>query len=152
MKILNSLCLFLVFSFSIPAFAHNCLVREREHLSSGPAGGAACSIVQSPELVEGLFTFPYLGTRSCRVRYWKAEAVQVQLYRHSYVTRIFDRCRGWLVDKDYSSEVTSSSVSFKIANPNLDEKIEDEAKLLPVSREEMEVLWQKTLDRCGYRP
>ncbi len=131
------------------ARGHGCLVREREILSSEPAG-ATCQIVQEPELSEGLFTFPYLGTRSYRVRYWKAEAVQVQYTTSTFVSRTYDRCRGWLVDKDYGTETSSVSRRFVLENPNLDERIDDEGKLLPVSEDAMKALWKKALDRCGY--
>ncbi len=125
-----------------------CLVRESEHVSSTP-GQTVCRILQKPELVEGLFTFPYLGTRSYRVKFWNGSIEIENSTIHTYVNRIINRCGGWLVDKTYANTVESSSTRINLENPNLDEKIENERHLAPISRREMEKKWSELLETCG---
>jgi hypothetical protein len=125
-----------------------CLVRESEHVSSAP-GQTECRILQKPELVEGLFTFPYLGTRSYRVKYWKGSVVVESSTMHTYVNRIINRCGGWLVDKTYGNTVEYNSTTINLENQNLDEKIENEKLLAPISRREMEKKWSELLEKCG---
>lgn len=132
------------------ADARECLVRETEYLGSSPGTAGRCSITQQPTLEEGLYTFPYLGTRSYRVKFWKASAVVSSSVRRTYVTRIINRCYGWLVDKEYKEEWIDTSTSYSLENTNLDERIDDESKLLPMSETEMQLKWQELLRRCGH--
>jgi len=136
--------------FSSVAEARNCLVRETEYLGSRPGPSGQCRITQQPTLEEGLYTFPYLGTRSYRVKFWKASVVVPSSMRMSYVTRIINRCYGWLVDKEYKEESIDTSTSYSLENTNLDERIDDESKLLPMSEADMQVKWQELLRKCGH--
>jgi len=99
------------------------------------AAKADCYIRQEPILVEALVTYPYLGTRSYRVKYWEGSV---------------EERSGYWEERRFSRRWVDTSIIHALENSNLDERIDNEKLLRHMSRKEMRQEWQRLLDRCGY--
>ncbi len=148
-QILRRILLFGALATPMISVAHprNCL--ESSSIATGSDSfQTTCTVVQRPHLVKGLFTFPYLGTRSYEVQYWEGILLKQRSYVSRYLQVVVNRCSGETLSSQEYWVPQVFSERFELTNSNTSEFIRKKSELAPMTEAQMRKEWKKFSAGC----
>lgn len=109
---------------------------------------ANCTESEELKLDETYLNFPNLNQNPRRVNYWVGGYQRLKITKLTNLRQVIDVCRGRILDEREFEKTYTSTLYFKVYNPNLEISISESFMLSPLSERQAQIALNRSKKEC----